>query len=732
MDSEYKKRLGNIGRNALEGRLVDALDELNSLSRSMGDWSVNSAVEKLQDNYHAMLRYVAEGAPDPGRKEITDTITAETMALTMRLSRQFSMDLGTEMYYSTARTTLSRSGETLAKAVNAYIDELNRLETDFDSLTDSRREAKAEQMMRDIFNRIWVTHPLSSDDYAAIEMLMSPTLPFHTRASVISAVGLGHLSYYDTKRLVWLIGKYVEYAVDEPQLGLRALVEALIGMLRYRRRPLPTSVKNALKAAQDLSVWDKDFTTVAIELMRAVGTEGITERMKSGFLNHIGEIDAEMRKKLENGELDFDRIADELNPEWADELSKGQIGQNLRELAEIQAEGGDVFMMSFSQMKRYPFFHDLANWFVPFYESHSSVASADTDDGLISSLLAKMPVLCDSDKYSLILSITSIPGQQREQLMKAMRAQAEQMAEGLSEVEKASGDGLRRNIVNKYVQNIYRFVNLFRSKKDFFNPFTADLHPDLLQVSQLEDNPSDPGLYETIAQFYFKNHFWQEAANAFAILESHEMPEARIMQQLGYAYEKSGQTDLAIQVYEQAEMIAGDSEWTLKRLAKVLREAGNFARAASYYKRLSDNNPDDPNLALALAETFQDAEMFHDAEQAFHKAVYLMPESIGALRGLAWAQFRNKKIERAAETYDKILSTSPEKDDYERAAFTRWASGDIPGAITLFRMSSQDDSEAVEVLDSHISVYSDILRKAGADTSLHRPIIEAIRFLIRQ
>ena len=726
-----KRILGKIAKNALDGNLIDAINDLIVLSRKMNSWAVGSSAEKQLDSYTALLRYVSSGASDALRNNLRDTIVAETLALTMRLSRELLFESSPEIYFTTARSLLGHGDESISTVVKAYKDEIHRLENDFESITDFHRTLKSEQLLRDIFNRIWVTHPLSADDFVAIDEMMTSDMPLYARASVISAVALGHLSYYDTKRLVWLLTKYIEYAETVPALGLRALIEAMVTFVRYRRRPLPESVKSVLAAARDLPLWNKDFSSVCIEFMRAVRTESISERMKSGFFNRLNELDQDLRDKIQNGELNIEDVVSDFNPEWADKFEKSGLGQSLREMSEIQAEGGDVFMMSFSQMKRFPFFHELANWFLPFYGSHSSVSSSDSIDGFMGVLLEKMPILCDSDKYSLILSVSGMEQKQKDQLIGALRMQAEQMAESLSEHEKASGEAYRKNIINKYVQNLYRFVNLFRSKNDVYNIFdTSVASPDLLQVKSLDGNPNDFEYYEVVAEFYFRNRFWREAADAFAKIDSVAGPDARRTQQMAYAYERAGDLERALRRYEEAEMLDGGSEWTTRRLAKILRQLGNFERASGYYKRLSDQNPDDGPIALDAAEVLLDANMTIEAEKAFQKAVYLLPDSISACGGLAWVYFLNKKLKQAQEQYDKILSLNPRWEDYECAGLVHWALGDIAGAVDLFRKYSGDKKEQLEILNADLRNFHHILSQAGGDPSLHDFIIDIIRMLI--
>lgn len=730
MLKDYKKQLATISRYALEGRLVEALDLLLSISRGLWAQDVNREAEKLQDSYEAMLRFVSEGSVDTASSDLVDSVTTEILALAMRLSRKLSMDESSEIYFSTARTTLLNQDKSLAREIENYREELHRLENDFDSITDSRRTVKAEKMLRDIFNRIWVTHPLSSADFDALNELMSPSMPRHARALAISAVGLGHVHYYDSKRLAWLFQKYIEFSDSDPDLALRALVEALLSMVRYRRRPLSKSVKDVINLAQEQKTWDKDFTSVAIELMRAIGTANISAKLKNGILGNLSDIDNDLREKIQKGEIDMETLGEDFNPEWVDKISNSTLGRNLREMAEIQAEGGDVFMASFSQMKRFPFFHDLANWYLPFYDSHSDVVSADSDDGLLGSLLARMPILCDSDKYSLILSAVNIPAPQRQQLAEAVRMQAEQMAESLSEAEKASGESIRRRIVNKYVQNIYRVLNLFRSKNDLYNYFnTPGQLPDLLQIKALDGNPARPELYETIAQFYFSNGLWEAAAAALAKIDTIEAPDARRSQQLGYAYEMTGEYPLALQAYDEAEMISPGSQWTMRRLAKMLRATGNYERASLYYKKLSDDYPENYKYATLAGDAFIEADMPAEAERFFHKALYLSPDNVTTLRSLAWAQFVQGKTKNAVDSYEKVLSFEPLRDDYVRAACAYMALGDLKQAITLLRIATQDDSSQISLLADEIAPLVPHLQKAGFDTSAIRTIIDTLFYL---
>jgi len=46
---------------------------------------------------------------------------------------------------------------------------------------------------------------------------------------------------------------------------------------------------------------------------------------------------------------------EEENPEWQEILDKSGISDKLQELSELQLEGADVYMSTFSMLKNFPF-----------------------------------------------------------------------------------------------------------------------------------------------------------------------------------------------------------------------------------------------------------------------------------------------------------------------------------------------------------------------------------------
>ncbi len=712
-------------RKIREGRLREALADIRAMSDSAMIREVNPDIDRIEENYRYMLDYVAAGVEDPGRGAVYDSLVTDSLGIVDRLTRKADMAENPALYYSTARTLTTRGAESIASLTADYKAELLRLDTDFESIADPGRTRRAEDLLNSLFDRIWVSHPLSAADAEAIASFTAPgsTMPRHARGLVISAVTLGMLEFYDRRRLGLLIGAYTGTDAD---IDARALVGVAASMYRYRNRPVPRDIANRLASMKETAGWQRHFACTAIEFMRAFDTRRITEKMQNEVIPTLMKIDPELQAKLQSGDFDAQSLAEGMNPEWEEAIAGSDIGRSLKELSDIQAEGGDIMMSSFRHMKQFHFFHRLGNWFLPFHDTHSAVASVDDLEGSLGSLLRMLPVLCDSDKYSLVLAAATMPAAQREAALGAMKMQAEQARQTMTEMEKASGDNVMRNAINKYVQNLYRFFEIHNRRSEFFPLFGEA--PDMMQVPSLASGFDDEELVAAVAEFYFRHKFWREAAAAFRMLDGMSMPDARRSQQWGYALECAGDVPGAISRYEEAELLDGGSQWTLRRLASALRRDGHPDRAARYYARLSDMLPDDPAIALNMGYALIEAGKPEDAKKQFHKAAYLTPDSLKPLRGLAWTRFLTHEFDRAKESYDKIIALGASAEDYLNAGHTARALGNIREAINYYRLYAYSEATDPDRLEKALRADDRQLREAGIDTSSMMLIVEAVKY----
>lgn len=724
--TEIKNFKNNTVKKIRSGRLTEAIADMRAFNAAdANDWAIASAIDSIADNYTSMLRFMAAGAIDPDMPRMLADIERRARDIVDRQFRLANLPANPALYYSSYRTRSVRKGETIESLVSEYKAELERLRTDVVNIADARRTVRAEELLRALFDRVWTTHPLSATDAAAIRRFLDPVAeqvtPQHARLLIISALSLGLLEFFDDTRLFLLADAW---GSGEPEVDARAITGIASALYRHRARPLSREAQNRIAALKDHPDWDRQFVRVAMEFIRAAEADEIADKMQNEVLPSLMKIDPELRKKLQSGDFDLDSLAEGMNPEWEDAMNKSGATEGLKELTEIQMDGGDVMMGSFRHMKRYEFFNHIANWFMPFYGEHSAVAGIALPSPAFMTLLERMPNLCDSDKFSMALTMDTLPESARTMTAQALEMNEAQVNNMLSEVEKVSTMTRTANAINKYVQNLYRFYSLFDRRREFF-PLLAG-RPDLTSVDALAANLTDEELLTATADFYLKHKVWKAAAALYSRIDSIAMPEARRFQQWGYALEQGGDLAGAITRYEEAELLDGESNWTLTRLASALRREGQAERAATYYKRLCDAEPDNPNLALIYGYTLTEAGRYDEARAQLHKAAYLMSDSLKPLRGLAWTQFLTGQYAEAVATYGKIIGAGAADDDWLNAGHAAWASGDVRNAINYYRTYAQLDSADPTRLKTALDADARYLDAAGLDARSRILMLEII------
>lgn len=705
------------------GQLHEALSDLSSLNLSVGDARMADRLESLARNYRYMLDYFARGAADPGRDQLLADTSDAARALCDELTRRALMAENPTLYFNTARNCGVRRGESVASLLGDYLAEERRLNEDYASAADPMRRRRAESLMSDLFARIWTTFPLAPAELDALgDFLRRPGERVVAAQLAVSALGLGLMEYFEPARMELLLRVYMD--TESEDVAVRALVGFLTAAFRYRRRRLPRPVMDALAAAKDSPRWAADFKAVALEMLRTRDTERVSRKLRDEIYPALMKLGGAFKDKIGDGDLDIQALAEGGNPEWEELLSRDGVGDKLKEMTEMQAEGSDVYMSTFSNLKTFPFFTDIAAWFMPFHDEHTAVASFDGLEGSVGEILQRMPMLCDSDKFSAVLAMAQMPGRTRG-MKEAMSMQNDQAREMLSELEKADSDGRRKNRINKYIQNLYRFYALFRRKGEFFNPFAHGIN--LLEVESVAGGFDDLETLEVIGAFCFRHRLWDEAARILERVDRMAEPVASRSQQIGYCYESMGENDRALARYDEANLLDAGSRWTLRRLAAVWRRAGRPDRAVEYYRALAEQLPDDLPVTLNLGYALTEAGRMEEAEAAFHKAVYLDPASVKARRGLAWAQFVLGKLDAATESYAFVITNDNLTADYLNAGHVARAKGMVPEALNFYKLWMTAGSHSPEQLAEALEQDAVWLERAGLRSADNNLYIETIK-----
>lgn len=714
-------------------RLRDAFVELKHMSQSAMAWEISDEISRLEDSYKLMLNYATQGVDDPSRSVLYNNIVNDVRLLLDRVARQRLAVEEPTLYFNTLRCVQLRQNESIASLLDEYYkisdkasiynmivsDELNS------QLQDSF-EAK-ERLEQQIFNRIWVTFPFKNiDEETLISLFNSNNVSQHFQELIVSALLMGLIEYYDPRKLKILL---VAYKSDYQEVSVKALVAILLTMYMYSNRINDEKLLNHIAAIKEDDKWNSDVKTAYIELVRTRDTERISKKMQDELIPEMLKLRPDIYKKINDSTAMIDMSSIEENPEWEEMLQKSGITDKIKELSQLQEEGSDVFMSTFSHLKTFPFFSEISNWFMPFSLDHSLVKrTLGSDVSVIGDIIDNAPFLCNSDKYSFLLSLGSIPQHQRQ----LMLSQFEQQREAISGVGMSmmslTQPGQRKNLINKYLQDLYRFFKLYRRKGEFFDLFAQQIN--LVNIPMLSDDLDDVDTLMLVAEFYFRRKYYSEALDVYKSISEKVPPSAQIFQKIGYCYHQLGNIKSALTYYEQAELLNAESLWTLRRIAACYRSLNNPKMALSYYERIAKEKSDDLNVAMNIGHCYLELGEYNEAIKNYYKVEFLDEKSTRAWRPLAWCLLLSGDYDQSLAYYDRILSDNPTMEDYLNMGHLALVKRDISLAIDYYKRSIDNDSSKIDTLINSLNKDESYLIKIGVDVSLIPFIIDALLYSI--
>ncbi|WP_285823284.1 tetratricopeptide repeat protein [Duncaniella freteri] len=623
-------------------------------------------LERLRQGYGYMSGYALQGLPDPGLAESYAGIVEGVRTLVEAMARQMRLKDAPTLYFNTLRYELATPGDSVAALVDEYrnVSQKISLAALAENPTQAARQfsVQAEQLEKRVFNRVWTMYPLGGADEASLlDAIADKSLPGYFKSLIISAVLMGLMEQADERRMLLLMDAY---ASDDADVSVRALCALLVGMWLYRNRHMSALMRNRLAALKEMPGWVRDVRMATMQYVRSRDTERITRKFNEEVIPEMMKLRPEI-EKLKDKPLDTEAM--EENPEWAEILEKSGVADRLKELQELQEDGGDVMMATFSKLKTFSFFNDISNWFLPFHQSHTQIASDDIPEiATLISIMGNAPMFCDNDKYSVALSLSQIPPAQRDMMLRQIRMQTQQM----DVVRMAAMDSghvpQREELAANYVRNLYRFFKLFRRKGEFTDPFSSGLN--IPAIPSLEQEFEDSDTLMVIAEFYFKRGYYSDALEVFRRLTAMSSPSAAISQKMGYCEQSVGDISAALRHYEEAEMLDSSSRWTLRRLAWCHRMLGNWDKALDCYRRLAEDKPDDVSLALNIGLSLVKLHRYDEALQYLFKAEFYGSGSEKATRALAWCTLLGGDYERCVKyTATLLAGTTPRPNDYINA-----------------------------------------------------------------
>lgn len=714
-------------------RLREAFVELKHISDGAMAWEISDEIMRLEESYKLMLSYATQGADDPSRASLYDNIVSDMLLLLDRVVRQRLSQDEASLYYNAIRTERFSSSKTIASLIDEYLSLADKLSiyniivSDENSQQLQNSLEEKERLEREIFNRIWITFPLKSNEEELIkDIFQSKKFTQQFQELVVSALLMGMNEYYDPRRLNLL---FAAYQSEIQEVSVKALVAILLSFYKYGCRISDAKLLNYFASIKELPTWSSDVKTAYLEFVRTRDTERISRKMQDELIPQMLKLRPDIYKKINDSTAMIDMSSIEENPEWEEMLNKSGITDKIKELSQLQEEGSDVFMSTFSHLKTFPFFSDIANWFLPFSLEHSLVKrTLGTDISVIGDIIENAPFLCNSDKYSFLLSLGSIPQHQRQLMLSQFEQQREALGGAGMAMASMTMPNQRKNLLNKYLQDLYRFFKLFRRKGEFNDPFANSIN--LVNVSLLSDDLDDVDTLTLVAEFYFRRKYYQEALDVYLSISEKIPPTAQIFQKIGYCYHQQGDIKNALINYEHAELLNADSAWTLRRIAACHKSLNNPQKALSYYERVASMNADDLAVTMNIGHCHLELENYKEAIKNYYKVEFLDEKSTRAWRPLAWCLLLSGDFDQSSGYYSKILNDNPTAEDYLNMGHLALAQSNISKAIESYKLSIDNKCTNVDWLIDSLKKDEKYLTKIGVDISLMPFIVDALLYSI--
>ena len=681
----YKLILASVSR----GKLKLAFEKITELNSELKSPVVQDKINGMQENYKFMLQYFMSGTQDPERKAMLNKLIAQLFILASQLRDDILTRDSSNFEFSQKRYfpfLPQFSNEDILSGLkrNEKIAEFKDVEGDF-SKRKTEIETNFEQVSNYLFNYFWLSSNFYNGDKMEIyNFVMDENYTDSTAKSLlVSALTLNLWRTFDEQKLELLIDACNSSEINSKQ---RALVGLSFVLAKYNRFiPYFPAIRNRLVLLTDDSTNATNLQNIILQIIATTETDEITRKLQEEIFPELMKLRPMMNEGLDaEGLMNLDEWA-EKNPEWEEKLEKSGVADKMKEFADLQMEGADVYMSTFAMLKSFPFFNNISGWFTPFDSENNAVKPlfADNEKSLITAFLDSN-VMCDSDRYSFCLSVLQMPELQRGAMKQSFNEAAEQMSE-MNKDEALHSPHIQTNNISKhYIQGLFRFFKLFPYHNDFPNMFSVSL---IMHKTYLFDLLSaDEQLKINIAEYYFSKKLYKEALDIFLEIEKETEPTAALYQKIGYSYQQTSQLFQALEAYKKADLMQPDDYWTLRKMALCYRLTSNTQAALDTYKHIDFIKPNQLSVSLQIVNCLIELQKTDEALKLLLKMNEDFEENLKVWRAIISCSFKAKNLQQA-NYFCELLLEKPNLTayDYVLAAHIDWCLKDTEKALFEYK-----------------------------------------------
>lgn len=706
---EIRTQTEIIYRSLSHKQLKNAFDALIQLMYENNLLQFKNRLDELQTTYRYMLQYTVESANDPERQKVYNKLFVDTYRLCDEMEQELLNSFSSQLPYSLTDTTQQAHLKTGIKALTNISSHYEMARLSDDSALPYDLKMNYQQRMSELFMIFWSSSFYTEDFTTETKgLLKKEALNDYELALMTSAVTLGLWRNFDTRKFDVLF----ELASSSSDLvRQRAYVGVLIAIYIYSQRlPFFSSILARFSILSEDKKFIKSLENIIMQFIRSKESEKIAKRFSEEIIPEMAKITPLMRDKL-NMKRDDNELSDddeEKNPDWQELLDEVPgLTDKMKEISEMQMEGADVFLSTFSMLKTFPFFKTMHNWLVPFNVAYPEIVEETQKDDNQSFVKAigQSHFLCNSDKYSFMLSMQQLPPVQKRQMASSVGAEFDGMKELEKDETSLNNSRSSEYISNQYVQDLYRLFNLHPRKADFDNIFRKRL--DFHNKTSIAQLIEDPKVWRNVAEYYFAKNYFDEAAELYDSFLQKDSSNTEVLQKRGYCAQKKGDYKTALNYYLKADLVESDNSWTIKKIAYCYRAIDDAENALVFYKQAIVLQPKNYALQLSLGHCYLSLKQYDEALNTYFKIELESNKPQRVWRPIAWSSFICNKLDQAERYYAKILDSKPTPHDYLNAGHAKLASHNNQEALHYYKL-------AVQGLDGDINKFLSIFNEDKA------------------
>ena len=657
----------------------------------------------IKADYQLMADYWRRGFKDPQMEGLYDNLLRRMYVLYATIAGSYDIrhtPYLDSLYAKVHTTPRDWSPQVIRESLEAFVSDVAL--AGLEHRPTKELYASHHREMVELFDYI-LTSGIWSDGFAQAmeDIVLSPTVDTIDQQLIVSSVMLATMNMFDMAKFRMMAHVY-QKAVDE-QVRQRALIgwalsmDSTIGLRIYSEE-----VELVQKMVEDETCC-RELVELQKQLVFCIDAERDHQTIQSEIMPEI--LNQQGFHLNRNGvleEQEADELYDILHPD-AEEEKLERMEQSFQKMMDMQKQGSDIYFGGFSQMKRFPFFNELMNWFVPFYKDHPDISEAIGEYGnnrFLNTLFSSGP-FCTSDKYSFLLAFSQVVRRLPDNLREMMERGEMPIGE-VPQEEQGQSAYIRRT----FLMDLYRFFRLFPNRAAFRNVFDVKALDYVILAMPIYTSTHVEAYFNEVTAFFIKR---KHKAEAMEMLPNYGLNRMDFQFYLMSAIVSDGK--LAKENYAKAVELQPDNVRALTGYARSLFNDGEYEKALEMYDRLLSLQPDKKSYLLNKAVCLTNLQRFEEAEKVLFRLNYDAPDDVNVNRVLAWTLTNDGKYEQAEKLYSQLLTEGKNSiDDLLNYGFCLWFAGHIDEAADCFHRYLKESGEKKEKM---IKNELDLIRRKG-------------------